>query len=469
MIRPSEVEGEFEGLEFGDPRLARRGRLIASRVSRDPGLSFPKMFEDDVELEGFYRFLRNERVTAEKVLTPHVKRSVGRVEEQEGDVLCVHDTTTFTFEGRAQLSVVEGNKRGFLAHCSLVFGLDGTPLGTLGVHTWQRDSNRPTPTRLRKEGHSQQAVREMPSEMDRWGEAIIAAEEVVGKPAKLIHVADSESDDYRLLHRLQEQECRYVIRGCYDRRIVDDEHTHVKARLLVESPVASRMVKLAPRPQGKLRLSKRNPARQGRVAELEIRAAQVGVQRPKKLSSQHPAELPVNVVHVLEVDPPKGEDAVEWTLFTSEPIETTEAILKVVDAYRRRWLIEEFFKALKTGCSYEARQLETFERFEVALALLIPVAWGLMRLRALERTSSTSKAEICFSSDQLAVLRDKSRKPVITVTDAMATVAQVGGHIRNNGKPGWLVLWRGFRDLLLLAQGVALARRIGMSTYNDQS
>jgi hypothetical protein len=469
VIQPGEFEGEFEGLEFGDPRLSRRGQFIASRASRAPEVSFPKMFEDDIELEAFYRFLRNERVTPEKVLAPHVKKSVRRIEEHAGDVLCVHDTTTFTFEGRAKLGIVEGKLRGFLSHCSLAFGLDGTPLGTLGVHTWQRDSNKPTPTQLRKEGHSQQSLREMPSEMDRWGQAILAVEEVVGKSTKLIHVADSESDDYRLLELLQEQVRRYVIRGCYDRRIVDAEHTHLKARLLVESPSASRTVDLAPRPESKTRTSKRNPARKGRVAELEIRAARVGVQRPAKLSPNHPADLPVNVVHVLEANPPADEDAVEWTLFTSESIETSEAILRVVDAYRRRWLIEEFFKALKTGCSYEARQLETFETFDVALSLFIPMAWGLMRLRALERTNSGANAERCFSPEQLAVLRDKSRKPVVTVTDAMATIAQLGGHIRNNGSPGWLVLWRGFRDLLLLAQGVALARRISMTNYSDQS
>jgi hypothetical protein len=468
VIRPSECEGEFEGLAFGDPRLSRRGEFIANRAAQDPGLSFPKMFESDVELEGFYRFLRNERVTAEKVLGPHVRKSAGRVKQHEGDVLCVHDTTTFTFEGRAQLGIVEGKLRGFLSHCSLAFGLDGTPLGTLGVQTWQRDSNKPTPTQLRKEGHSQQSVREMPSEMDRWGQAIVAVEEVVG-PAKVIHVADSESDDYRLLELMQKQGCRYVIRGCYDRRIVDDEHTHLKERILIESPAASRTVDLTPRTRGKTRLSKRNPVRQGRVAELEIRAAQVGLQRPAKLSAKHPAELRVNVVQVLEANPPKDEDPVEWTLFTREPIETREAILKVVDAYRRRWLIEEFFKALKTGCSYEARQLETFGTFEVALSLFIPMAWGLMRLRALERSNSGAEAEICFSSDQLAVLRDKSRKPVVTVADAMATVAQIGGHIRNNGKPGWLVLWRGFRDLLLRAQGVALGRRISIAPYSDLS
>jgi hypothetical protein len=382
-------------------------------------------------------------------------------------VVCVHDTTKFTFDGRERLGIVEGKRRGFLAHCSTAFGFDGTPLGTLRVHTWQRDSGKPTPTQLRKQGHSHESVMQLPSEMDRWGEAIVATEKLVGESQKLIHVADSESDDYRLLVLLQEQSCRFVIRGCYDRRIVDTEHKHVRTRLLVESPAAHRTVDVAPR-AGRLG-GKRNPPRSGRVAELEIRAAKVSVQRPKKLDASHDRELPVNVVNVVEASPPPGDAAVEWTLFTGEPIETADEILAVVDAYRRRWLIEEFFKALKTGCSYESRQLESFETFDAALALFIPVAWSLMRLRALERTDSSLKAERCFTPDQLCVLRAKSRKPVTTVTDAMAVVAQIGGHIRNNGRPGWLVLWRGFRDLLIQAHGVALGRELSNPTYSDQS
>jgi hypothetical protein len=460
----SEVEGEFEGLEFADPRLARRGQMVAKRVVENPALSFPKIFEDDIELEGFYRFVRNRNVTGKKVLAPHVRNTVERIAEKGGPALCVHDTTTFTFDGRKKLGVVEGNRRGFLAHCSLAFGLDGTPLGALGLFNWQRDAETPTPTRLRKLGLSQQAVLGMPSEMDRWGQAILAAEKVVGKPQTLIHVADSESDDYRLLLLLNTNDCRYVVRGCYDRRIVDSKHTHLKARLLVQPSLASRSVAIEPRGRGVGRQSKRNQPRIGRLAELEIRAARVALQRPAKLASQVDAAIEINVVHVVEMDPPPGQVAIEWTLLTSEPIDTVESILATVDIYRRRWLIEEFFKALKTGCAFEARQLESFETFGNALSVFVPVAWGLMRLRALERANSELSAELCFTPDQLAVLRGKSRKPVTTVAQALAVVAQLGGHIRNNGQPGWLVLWRGFRDILLLAQGFALAR-----TLNDPS
>jgi hypothetical protein len=461
----AQVECEFEAIELEDPRLRRRAQLIAARLAERPELSFPKIFEDARELEGFYRFLRNDHVEAHELLAPHVANTVGRIKETGGPVLCVHDTTTFTFDGRQNLGIIEGSRRGFLAHCSMAFGLDGTSLGALRVHTWQRDESKPSPTKLRKQGMSQESLVNMASEMDRWGESIVAVEALVASPSMLIHLADSEGDDYRLLSLLKEKELRYVVRGCYDRRIVDAEHSLLKTRLRVGASLANRSVKLEPRTKHD---SKRNPPREGRVAEVEVRAARVSIERPRKLSGDVAESVELNVVHVLEAKPPAGQLAIEWVLLTSEPIDTAEAVLAVVDMYRRRWVIEEFFKVLKTGCAYEARQLESFDTFDKALALFVPVAWGLLRLRALERVDSKLAVQECFTPDQVAVLRAKSRSPVNTVADAFAAIATIGGHIRNNGRPGWLVLWRGFRDLLLLVQGFALARQC-LPAYSDQS
>jgi hypothetical protein len=53
----------------------------------------------------------------------------------------------------------------------------------------------------------------------------------------------------------------------------------------------------------------------------------------------------------------------------------------VVDAYRARWVVEEFFKALKTGCQIEKRQMETYEALRIALALFLPIAVRLLALR----------------------------------------------------------------------------------------
>jgi hypothetical protein len=39
----------------------------------------------------------------------------------------------------------------------------------------------------------------------------------------------------------------------------------------------------------------------------------------------------------------------------------------------------------------------------------------------------------------------------------MLAIARLGGHIKNNGDPGWIVLGRGFDALLLLELGATLA------------
>ena len=68
-------------------------------------------------------------------------------------------------------------------------------------------------------------------------------------------------------------------------------------------------------------------------------------------------------------------------LLTSETITTADDALRVVDWYRARWVIEEFFKALKTGCAIEKRQLETFAALSNAVAFFGPMAWQLLLLR----------------------------------------------------------------------------------------
>lgn len=39
----------------------------------------------------------------------------------------------------------------------------------------------------------------------------------------------------------------------------------------------------------------------------------------------------------------------------------------------------------------------------------------------------------------------------------LLAVARLGGHLRSNGDPGWLVLGRGYQDLLMMTAGYRLA------------
>jgi hypothetical protein len=189
------------------------------------------------------------------------------------------------------------------------------------------------------------------------------------------------------------------------------------------------------------------------MAKLRIGAGQVTIRRPQSASLTPEPTLTLNFVHVLEPKPPRGEQAVEWALWTTEAVDTAEQILAVVDAYRCRWRIEEYFKALKTGCRIESRQLETYDALVNALAVLAPIAWRLLNLRTAALETPERPASDVLTKTQLVclagVLRLKKKPPLPpkpSAREAMLGVAALGGHLRNNGDPGWIVLGRGLED-----------------------
>ena len=67
----------------------------------------------------------------------------------------------------------------------------------------------------------------------------------------------------------------------------------------------------------------------------------------------------VNVVLVREPRPPKNEPPVEWMLLTSLPIQTVEEVRQVIESYCVRWMIEVFFRTLKSGCRIESAAVRT--------------------------------------------------------------------------------------------------------------
>lgn len=56
--------------------------------------------------------------------------------------------------------------------------------------------------------------------------------------------------------------------------------------------------------------------------------------------------------------------------------------------------------------------------------------------------------------------------PGATTAHALLAVAALGGHIKNNGWPGWEVIGRGYEDLLMFEAGWCAARGLEKS---DQS
>jgi hypothetical protein len=444
------LSAELSDADLGDARLNRRLGLLADRLAERPDASFPKAL-DDAELEAAYRFFGNANVAPEAILAPHFRQTVRRAAEH-GRVLIVHDTTEFEFPGNSKregLGRLLRPGQGFFGHFSLATTADGhrVPLGLLALETVFR-LDKAIPRGERKARNR--------GESGRWRRCIDDAEMALGGRAEAIHVMDREADSYAVFAALSEQKRLFVIRSFQDRVLAGGDEAHLRAAAKAARTMLRREVPLSPRPKIKGPKGKRHPARRYRTAKLRFAAAQVELPRTGDARTSQSTSLKLNVVYVSEAKAPPGEPAVEWFLLTNLPVGTPEEIAFAVDCYRGRWTIEEFFKALKTGCQYERRQLESAESLLNALAIFAPVAWRLLLLRHLARTNDKAPATAVFTAKQVEVLRAIARRPLParpTAKDAMLAVATLGGHLKSNGDPGWIVLGRGLHDLLLLELG----------------
>ena len=139
--------------------------------------------------------------------------------------------------------------------------------------------------------------------------------------------------------------------------------------------------------------------RKARKANVTIRAQRVRLKAPYRPDGRLP-EVEVNVVLVREMNPPPGEERIEWLLLTSLPIDDFKQALRVINYYACRWQIEVFFRVFKTGCKVEEIQLETAERLLPALALYKITAWRVLYVTMLGRECPDLPCDVLFTDEE---------------------------------------------------------------------
>jgi len=454
------VVDQFDGLDLGDPRRVVRLRRVLARMARAPAVSLPAAMGDDASLQGAYRLMNNPAMVFDQLIR-QLKEIARRRAETVGDVLVLHDTTSCSFPDLdpREIGYLPTGKAGFLLHLSLVVDADGwrRPLGVANVEPLFRRRRSGRGSRKRKVSGNVSATWK-DREYERWWRGMQASAEVT-KGARVVHVADRESDSYELMAKMHQAKYRFVFRVRLDRRgrhggdedwsTVREVATRAQGQLERDVPLSRREKKSAPR------MNKTHLPRKMRLARLAFASTIVEIPRPRYLGDHYPATLMLNLVHVREVDAPSGEPAVEWLLYTTEAIDRPEDVAKVVDDYRTRWVIEEFNSALKTGCGYEDRQFESKHALLAMLALSLPIACEVLALRSLARSSPDVPATGVLSQRQLQLLGRLNPKlpPRPSVQDALLGVAALGGHLKRNGPPGWKVLSRGMTELLTYEAG----------------
>src|SRR3978361_1562223 len=91
-LAPSFGHEHFGQCMFGDKRLTARAVITGDALMRHPGGTLPAKLPK-AELLGFYDFANNVKVNHDNVLACHCERTLKQMEQCEGVVLVLHDTT----------------------------------------------------------------------------------------------------------------------------------------------------------------------------------------------------------------------------------------------------------------------------------------------------------------------------------------------------------------------------------------
>lgn len=435
----------FPDLDLGDARLNRRFARVVQAALEHPADPLPDKFHDPAGYVGCLRLLHHARVSHAALLSCHQVAVLDRLEEHDGVVLFLHDTTDLDYSGHATLAgalgqIGNGGGRGYLCHNTLaVDPASRTVFGLAGQILHVRPAVGPAEPVAAKRARADRESRLWVRGVDHVGPA----------PAgrAWVHVADRGADAFEFLQALADRRQGFVVRSAHDRALELDpaagEPGRLHDRLRARPARAEWVIEVGA-----------GPGRPARAARVCATAARVTVRPPHVRKGEFRREpLAVGAVRVWEPGPPAGADALEWVLLTDRPIDTPEQVRAVVGFYECRPLIEEYHKGQKTGAGIEQLQLQDAASLQAAIALLSVVAVALVNLRAAGRdpARATEPARAHVPALWVRVLsrwRHRADRD-LTVAEFTLALGRLGGHLnrRADGMPGWLTLWRGWERL----------------------
>ena len=318
-------------------------------------------------------------------------RSEGTAAAAEGrHILAIQDTSEINFattaEHRRGLGETgKGNGRGVLLHPMLAVDAEnGSCLGLLSGQVWTRKGRRTISHDLR--GLSDK-------ESQRWIATALAAKPLLAKAAMVTALGDRESDIFAVYASVAEGRFHVIARSMHDRKLADGTGLYAASETIAAAD--RRAIVLPARAQ-----------RAERAAVLELRFGAVNLARPQSKYLRHlPESLSLTLIDAREPDPQGGTEPLHWRLLTTHPVADAEEGWRIVEWYKRRWLIEQFFRVLKTqGFKLEDSQIATAGRLLKLVAIAAKAAVITVQLLQARDGRGHQPVRLAFDGNEVATL-----------------------------------------------------------------
>jgi len=409
---------------------------------------------DGTQTKQFRRFLANDRVTVDRVIASWSEQTGPAAAGRH--VLAIQDTSEIFFRTRADRTrglgeIGKGRSRGALLHGMLaVDAATGGCLGLVAGSVYTRQSRIGIP-------HGERALAD--KESRRWIETASAAKAVLVQAACVTVVADRESDIYAEWATLPAGNFHLLTRVMHDRAVVDGGTLFSAAQGLAFA--GTRTVELQV-----------TAKRAARKAVLSLRFGTVEVRRPPRPGVKGlPDSVSLRLVEAIERTPPAGVEPVHWRLLTTHAVTDDATAWQIVDWYRQRWLVEQFFRVLKKqGFQIEDSQIDSADILLKLIAIAAKAAAITIQLLQAREGRSDWPATVAFDSTLLPALaalnaryqaktsRQRNPHPHASMAWAAWIIARLGGWdgYPSSRPPGPITLKHGLDQFHAIAIGWAL-------------
>lgn len=196
------------------------------------------------------------------------------------------------------------------------------------------------------------------------------------------------------------------------------------------------------------------------------------MRKPTNGCPELPDGVPLTLVDIRETSTPKIGEAIHWRLLTTHRVDTPGTARMILDFYRRRWIIEDYFRTLKTaGFDIEACEIEdpdSMARFVGAAACAAVKVLQLVRARdgntdrmlsdAFDPADQPLLEAICKKLEG-KTQRQKNPHPKGTLAFAAWVIARLGSWDGYYGKPGPKIMRIGLQDFQMIKYGHHLEPR----------
>lgn len=434
--------------------------MHAALVNR-PGSCIRRLARDRAQEIQFTRFLRNESVTSQEIFGQAAASAAERASGRR--IVVPQDTSELVLGGRRAKAAYGpvgkgGATRGLLLHAALALDADsGAVLGLADGAIWNRDQGQLSSRRKRETKDK---------ESQRWIETTARVGQRFSQAANITVVSDRESDIYR--HFVDRPlNVDLIVRACQNRKVAEADRQERDADALLFAFIES--LPEMGRYQTRIPAA---PGRSARTATLALRWSPLKLCRPKNaIDRKLPASVALKIVEVREIDAPVGVEPINWRLLTTHAVAGAAEARGIVDLYRMRWTIEEYFRTLKTaGFDIEAADIGdpgAMMNFTAAAAVAAVTVMQLVRAR--DGATDQLLADAFDAEDQplieeiswrLEGKTDRQKNPHTkgTLAHASWVMARLGGWTGYYGKPGPQVMRRGYDDFQRIKFGASLGR-----------